>query len=81
MAPPSPRRPGFSKRAQLGLFAGYVVAVTGGLLGLLLVVTAQVDPAGNAGIQTVLSDIFSPISRTGRAVVTAMRDGGESFSA
>jgi rod shape-determining protein MreC len=81
MAPPSPRRPGFSKRAQLGLFAGYVVAVTGGLLGLLLVVTSQVDPAGNAGIQTFLSDIFSPLSRTGRAAVTAMRDGGDSVSA
>ena len=81
MAPPSPRRPGFSKRAQLGLFAGYVVAVTGGLLGLLLIVTAQVDPAGNTGIQTFLSDIFSPVSRTGRALVNATRDGGESVAA
>jgi rod shape-determining protein MreC len=81
MAPPSPRRPGFSKRAQLGLFAGYVVAVTGGLLGLLLVVTSQVDPAGNVGIQTFLSDVFSPLSRTGRAIVTATRDGGDSVSA
>jgi rod shape-determining protein MreC len=81
MAPPSPRRPGFSKRAQLGLFLGYVVAVTGGLLGLLLVITSQVDPAGNVGIQTFLSDVFSPVSRTGRAIVTATRDGGASVSA
>jgi rod shape-determining protein MreC len=81
MAPPSPRRPGFSKRAQLGLFTGYVVAVTGALLGLLLIVTSQVDPAGNAAIQTLLTDVFAPVSRAGRAVVTASRGAGENISA
>lgn len=81
MAPPSPRRPGFSKRAQMGLFASYVVAVTGALLGLLLIVTAQVDPKGNAAIQNLLGDIFSPVSRGGRAAVMAIRDWAGSIGA
>ena len=36
MAPPSTRRPGFSRRAQFGLFIGYVIAV-GGILFALIV--------------------------------------------
>jgi rod shape-determining protein MreC len=81
MAPPSPRRPGFSKRAQMSLFAGYVMAVAGLLLGLLLIITARLDPKGYSAIQTALADLFAPISRTGQAVVMTMRGGGESVSA
>ncbi len=81
MAPPSPRRPGFSKRAQMGLFAGYVVAVSGALLGMLLIVTAVVDPRGNAAIQTFLGDVFAPVSKAGRWVVVEARDIGQSIGA
>ncbi len=81
MAPPSPRRPGFSRRAQMGLFAGYVIAVTGALAGLLLVITAHVDPRGNAAIQTFLSDLFAPISQLGRKAVMSFSNNGESISA
>ncbi len=69
MAPPSPRRPGFSKRAQYGLFAGYVVAVAGALLALLLILTARFDPDGNSAMRGFLGDIFSPISSAGRGLV------------
>lgn len=69
MAPPSPRRPGFSRRAQYSLFTGYVFAVLGGLFGLLLIVTARLDPAGHSIIQGYIADIFSPISMAGRSVV------------
>jgi rod shape-determining protein MreC len=81
MAPPSPRRPGFSKRAQLSLFATYVIAVAGMLLGALLLVTAYVDPKGNSALRSFLDDIFSPLSRTGRAVIMTVSDGTESVSA
>ncbi len=81
MAPPSPRRPGFSKRAQMSLFAGYVMAVAGLILGLLLIITARVDPRGYSAIQTALTDLFAPISRTGHAVVMTTRGGSESVSA
>jgi rod shape-determining protein MreC len=73
MAPPSPRRPGFSRRAQYGLFAGYVVAVAGALLGFLLLVTARLDPAGHSAIQSFLADLFSPVSSGSRAVVRSAK--------
>ncbi len=81
MAPPSPRRPGFSKRAQMSLFAGYVIAVSGLILGLLLIITARVDPKGYSAIQTALADVFAPISRTGHAMVMTLQGGSESVSA
>ncbi len=65
----------------MGLFTGYVIAVSGALLGLLLIITSQVDPQGNAAIQTVLGDIFAPFSRAGRAVVMAVRRADDSVSA
>lgn len=67
MAPPSPRRPGFSRRAQLGLFTGYVVAVAGIIISLLLVISARFDPEGHSAIQGFFADLFAPISRTVRA--------------
>jgi rod shape-determining protein MreC len=81
MAPPSPRRPGFSRRAQYRLFAGYVIAVAGALIGLLLVLTARFDPQGNAAIQNFFGDLFSPVSRAGRASVDVTKDGGSSVAA
>ena len=63
MAPPNHRRPGFSRKAQYGLFATYVIAVAGALLGLLLLVTAWVDPAGHNAMRSLITDITSPVSR------------------
>jgi rod shape-determining protein MreC len=81
MAPPSPRRPGFSRRAQLGLFASYVVAVTGALLGLLLAITARVDPQGHNALQMVLTDVFSPVTTAARATVNGLQGAGSAISA
>lgn len=76
MAPPQNRRPGFSRKAQYGLFAGYVAAVTGALLGLLLVVTSWADPAGHNAIRALLSDITAPVSSGLRSIVTSITGGG-----
>lgn len=81
MAPPSSRRPGFSRRAQLGLFTGYVAAVAGIVVALLFVLSARFDPAGHSAIQTFFADIFAPISRTGRAAQAWLAGGGEEVSA
>lgn len=81
MAPPSSRRPGFSRRAQYSLFAGYVVAVFGALLALLLIITARFDPAGNAAMQNFFGDVFAPVSSAGRAIVRGARAGSEGVSA
>lgn len=81
MAPPSPRRPGFSRRAQYGLFAGYVLAVAGALFGLLLVVTARADPEGHSALQKLASDITTPISSAGRTVLSWFGEGGAEVAA
>lgn len=81
MAPPSPRRPGFSRRAQYGLFAGYVVAILGMLVALLLLVSAHFDPQGHARLQALIGDLTAPISRAGRSTLAALGDGGQSIGA
>lgn len=81
MAPPSPRRPGFSRRAQYSLFTGYVIAVAGIAFGLLLLVTARFDPDGNAVIQRAASDIFSPVSSLARRTLGGMGAAEEEIAA
>ena len=81
MAPPSRARQGFSKRAQFGLFTGYVIAVAGILVALLLVLTARFDPTGNAAIQSLMSDLTAPVTKGGRALVGTMASGYDGLSA
>ncbi len=81
MAPPSPRRPGFSRRAQYSIFASYVIAVIGAVFALLLVLTSKFDPAGHAALQSLATDITSPVSRVARDVLASMGTAGESVSA
>ncbi len=81
MAPPSPRRPGFSRRAQYGIFASYVIAVAGVFLALLLVLTARFDPAGHSALQSLATDLTAPISRMGRSLVLAVEDQIEDVAA
>lgn len=80
MAPPSNRRPGFSRRAQYGLFLGYVLAVGGVLFAVLLLILARVDPRGFAALRGVALDITSPISSGGRAVVRFFTGSGEAVA-
>ena len=74
-APPSRARQGFSRRAQYGLFAGYVIAVALILLGLLLALTARFDPQGHARIQGYVTDITTPTATAGRSFVRTMASG------
>ncbi len=67
MAPPFRARPGFSRRAQYSLFAGYVIAIAGAAFGLLLALTARFDPEGHAAIQSVVSDLTAPIASSARS--------------
>lgn len=81
MAPPSPRRPGFSRRAQYSLFVGYVAAIVGALAGLLLIVTARLDPRGHAVLQSFFSDLFSPVSSAVRSIGAGIGSAGEEVGA
>jgi rod shape-determining protein MreC len=69
MAPPSKRRPGFSRRAQYGVFIGYVIAVAGCLVAVLLLAIAIIDPKGFQALRTAAADVTAPISNAGRSVV------------
>ncbi|WP_336963237.1 rod shape-determining protein MreC [Sphingobium aquiterrae] len=62
MARPPSRRPGYDRKAQYGLFASYVIAVTGACVGLLLVVVAIFDPTGFAAIRSGTQEITRPAS-------------------
>src|SRR3954451_16691315 len=68
MAPPSTRRPGFSRRAQYGLFLGYVAAVGGILFALLLLVVATVDPTGFRALKGAALDATRPVTAAGHGV-------------
>lgn len=68
MAPPSSRRPGFSRRAQYGLFLGYVAAIAGILLAVLLLVLAVIDPRGFAALRGAALDGTAPATEGGRGV-------------
>jgi rod shape-determining protein MreC len=76
MAPPSTRRPGFSRRAQYGLFMGYVVAGAGVLFSALLLVIAIVDPTGYNALKGAALDVTKPVSSGGRSVVTFFSNMG-----
>jgi rod shape-determining protein MreC len=80
MAPPKNRRPGFSRRAQFGLFIGYVVAIAGMVVAVLLLVVAVVDPRGFQAIKGGALDATAPVSSAGRSVVNFFGGIGEGVS-
>lgn len=57
-----PRRPGFSRRAQYGQFAGYVVLVAGGLVAALLLALSRLDPAAFGAFRTAAATVTTPVS-------------------
>jgi len=65
MALPSGRRPGSNKKAQLGLFAGYLFAGLGALLGAALLVISLLRPETFAGLRSMAADIASPAGEAG----------------
>lgn len=79
MAPPKTRRPGFSRKAQYGLFLGYVVAVGGVMLAVLLLIVAVVDPRGFAALRGAALDVTTPVSAGGRGIVRFFTGGGDAI--
>lgn len=64
MAAPRNRRPGFSRRAQYGLFLGYVIAVAGAILAAILVALATLNPPAFAALRATVAEVTTPISTT-----------------
>jgi rod shape-determining protein MreC len=80
MAPPFTRRPGSSRRAQYGLFLGYVVAVAGLLFAVMLLVIAAIDPTGYNALKGAALDATRPLSSAGRSVVRFFKGIGGDVS-
>lgn len=62
MAPPNNRRPGFSRRAQYGLFIGYVIAIAGALLGGALLLLSIFSPPAFAALRGGFSELVTPVA-------------------
>lgn len=72
MARPSSRRPGYNRKAQYGLFASYVVAMSGAAIGLLMVIVAIFDPTGFAAIRSGTAEITRPLSAGLKSMVSGV---------
>jgi rod shape-determining protein MreC len=75
MAPPAHRRTGTNKKAQMGLFAGYVVAGLGALFGVALLTLSFLRPETFNGLRMMAADAASPAGEAG----AAGRTGSQSF--
>jgi rod shape-determining protein MreC len=80
MAPPKNRRPGFSRKAQFGLFLGYVIAIGGILVAALLLAVAIFDPRGFAALRGGALDATAPIAEAGSSVGSFFTGLGEGIS-
>lgn len=65
MAPPTGRRWVGNKKEQMGLFAGYLAAITIALLGAALLVVSLVRPETFAGLRSMAVDLASPMGSAG----------------
>ncbi|MEN2784809.1 rod shape-determining protein MreC [Sphingomonas qilianensis] len=62
MAPSRNRRPGFSRRAQYGLFLSYVIAGAGALVALVLLALSSVNPPAYAAARATVAELTTPLS-------------------
>lgn len=73
MAPPATS--GSNKKAQLGLFAGYVLAGIGAAIGALLLILSLWRPEAFYGLRSMAADVASPLGEAGAST----RVGTKSF--
>lgn len=72
MAPPKNRRPGFSRRAQYGLFFAYVVAALGAVAGVALLALSTINPPAFAALRSSVAELTAPISAGAGNVVNGV---------
>lgn len=81
MAPPPHRRPGFSRKAQYGLFATYVIAIAGTVVAALLLIISVADPTGFAALRAAGAEITAPVARFLNSIRRTGNDMGGNLSA
>ncbi|MBD8619979.1 rod shape-determining protein MreC [Sphingomonas sp. CFBP 13728] len=74
MAPARDRRTGFSRRRQYGVFMGYVLAVAGAVVGLVLLVASTFNPPAFSALRMGVAGVTTPVS-TGLATVGSSISG------
>jgi rod shape-determining protein MreC len=62
MASPAGPRPGWSRRAQYGLFFGFIALIAGTLIGLVLLGISLVAPRTFEGIRGAALDLTGPVA-------------------
>ncbi len=67
MAPPKAHRSGSNKRAQMGLFAGYVLAGASAAIGAVLLGISLWSPQTFQGLRAMALDLASPAGQAGAA--------------
>jgi rod shape-determining protein MreC len=81
VAPPPNRRPGFSRKAQYGLFATYVIAIAGAVVAALLLIISIADPTGFAALRTTGAEVTAPVARFFSSIRRTSTDIGSNMSA
>lgn len=74
MASPAGARPGWSRRAQYGLFFSFIAAIAGLLIGLILLGVSLVAPRSYQAIRGAALDLTAPVT-TALREVTATVEG------
>ena len=75
MAAPNNRRPGYSRRAQYGNFFGYIAAVVGLFVGVLLLVVSTGNAGAFAGLRSAAQDSTAPAAKA----AASARTGGQTL--
>ncbi|MBF9150186.1 rod shape-determining protein MreC [Novosphingobium jiangmenense] len=65
MARSQDRRPGYSRRAQYGIFTGYVVAILGVVAGVAVLVTSLVNPDAFSFARSAAAEAARPLGEAG----------------
>ena len=69
MAPARDRRTGFSRRRQYSAFLGYVLAVAGAVVGVVLLVVSTFNPPAFSALRMGVASVTAPVSTGLDAVV------------
>lgn len=71
MAPAGNRRSSYSRRAQYGIFTGYVVAVIGAVAGAVLLGISLFSPQAFSGLRSTAFDLSEPAAQAAASGRTA----------
>ncbi len=77
MASPTIGRRGYSRRAQYGVFASYLVALTGVIVGLIAAVVWVVDPVGFGNLRVLANEAVAPVGRVVNGGSGMAQDSGD----